>query len=287
METGAALSSEGKTLGNMAGDFGDFDRDGKMDLLITRYGYQPMSLLRHQGEMGFTDVTWETNLERGSYRPVRWGTGFADFDNDGWLDVIVANGNIAPILDTLPHELKYREPIQLFRNKEGKTFEDVAAVSGINDGELQSRRGTAFGDINDDGAIDVVVYNVGGPPSVFLNETKNQNHRVVFRFAPERKHTAVGTRVTVVTSKMTQVSEVRAGGSYLSTNDQRLHFGLGAETLISKVIVEWPSGKKQTFNDVPGDAIHTVTEGVGITESRRLAPPAPQPAKKAAGSSKR
>lgn len=272
METGVALGIDGKALGNMAADFGDFDRDGNLDMVITRYGYQPMSLLWYQKGFGYADFTTQSKIERTSYRPVRWGTGFADFDNDGWPDVLIANGNIAPILDTLPHELKYREPIQLFRNSGNLTFEDIAEKSGINDGELQSRRGVAFGDINDDGYVDAVVYNVGGPPSLFLNETKNKNHRVLFRLITDhKKNTVIGTRVTVITSKMRQIDEVRGGGSYLSSSDQRLHFGLGAESEIKSVVIQWSSGSKETLKDIAADMIYTVVEGKGIVEMSKFA----------------
>lgn len=273
MISGTAVNSSGREMGNMTGAFGDYDRDGKLDLIVSRFGNQPLSVYQNQGEKGFWDVTWEVNVGRPSYAPVKWGTGFADFDNDGWLDIFLANGNVAPITDKLPAEVRYREPIQLFRNREGRSFEEVATSSGLNDGPLQSRRGTAFGDINNDGAIDVVVYNVGAPPSIFLNQTRNGNHRVLFRMigaAPNRS--AVGARVTIHTTKTAQSSEVAGGGSYLSSNDQRLHFGLGSEAVIKRVEIHWPSGKKQELQNVAADAIYTIVEGKGITGTVKLPP---------------
>lgn len=272
--SGTALSADGRSMGNMAGDFADIDHDGNFDLLVTRFGYQPMSLYLNRQSEGFKDVTSDSGLGRDPYSPVRWGGGFADFDNDGWPDIFVANGNVTSLADSLPHELKYREPLQLFRNNGGHTFTDVSSLSGLNRGPLQSRRGTAFGDIGNNGNIDVVVYNAGGPPSLFLNETKNSNHRVLFHLVGTKSNkAAIGARVIVSTSSMEQMDEVRGGGSYLSCNDQRLHFGLGSDAVMKRIRIQWPSGLVEDLKDVPADAIYTVVEGHGIQATTKL--PAP------------
>jgi hypothetical protein len=272
--TGTALSAEGRSMGNMAGDFSDYDHSGWLSLVVTRYGYQPMTLYQNQSGKDFSDVTYSSQIGKVTYSPVRWGAGFADFDNDGWPDILVANGNVTPIVDTLPNDLKYREPLQFYRNQGDKTFSEMADAVGLNDGALQSRRGTAFGDINNDGNIDIVVYNVGAPPSLFLNETKNANHRVLFRLVGTKSNKeAIGARVTVVTSKASLIDEVRAGGSYLSTNDVRLHFGLGSDAMMKKIQIQWPSGLKEEIKNVPADAIYTIVEGQGIQNTIKL--PAP------------
>jgi hypothetical protein len=279
MLSGIALSSEGRSMGNMAGDFADFYRDGRLGLVITRYGFQPVSLLHNdlkQGNLaqGFSDVTWASGVGKVSYSPVRWGTGFVDFENNGWPGIFVANGNVSEAVETLPGELKYREPLQLFRNRGDRTFEEIADAAGLNDGPLQSRRGAAFGDVNNDGNVDVVVYNVGGPPSLFINQTRNANHRVLFRLIGVKSNrAAIGARMIVFTSTMTQIDEVRGGGSYLSSNDQRLHFGLGSDGTMKKVEIEWPSGLKEELRNVPGDAIYMIVEGKGITNTIKLPPP--------------
>jgi enediyne biosynthesis protein E4 len=274
MLTGTALGVGGRSMGNMAGDFADFDRDGRLDLIVTRYGFQPVSLLRNEGAAGFADVTWASGIGQVSASPVRWGTGFADFDNDGWPDLFIANGNVTPALKALPNENPYREPLQLFHNRGNGTFEEIANAAGLNDGPLQSRRGAAFGDVNNDGSIDAVVYNEGGPPSLFLNETRGQDHRVLFQLIGTKSNrAAIGTRVTVYTPKMMQIDEVRGGGSYLSSNDQRLHFGLGQNAKIGKVEIRWPSGLHEELRNVPADAIYTIVEGKGITGAIKLRPP--------------
>ena len=220
------------------------------------------------------DIARKAGIASVTKAPVKWGTGFGDFDNDGWPDIVVANGNFSSLLDTLPKEGKFAQPIQLFRNRGNLTFEEVADEAGLNAGRLYSRRGTAFGDINNDGKLDVVIFNVGAPPSVFLNETTNANHRVLFRLIGTKSNrAAIGARVSVTTSKMTQIDEVRAGGSYNSTNDTRLHFGLGSETVMNKIEVSWPSGLRQEFREVQGDAIYEIKEGQAIWKTAQLAAP--------------
>jgi hypothetical protein len=147
----------------------------------------------------------------------------------------------------------------------------MADVAGLNDGPLHSRRGVAFGDVNNDGNVDAVVYNAGGPPSLFLNETKNAGHRVLFRLVGTKSNrSAIGARVTVTTSKLVQIDEVRGGGSYLSSSDQRLHFGLGADAVMKQVQIEWPSGLVEKLSDVAADRIYTVVEGKGIQQTDKF-----------------
>jgi hypothetical protein len=270
--SGTGLGSDGEIFGNMAADFGDFDRDGKLDLVVTRYGKQPVSLYRNDAQ-GFTDMATQARIAPLTYAPVKWGVGFGDFDNDGWPDILIANGNFSSLMDALENEVKYREPMQLFRNLGDGTFEEIADRAGLNDGLLESRRGSAFGDVNNDGNLDVVVFNAAGPPSLFLNETCNANHRVLFRLIGTKSNrAAVGARVTVYTSQMTQIDEVRAGGSYNSTNDTRLHFGLGPDAVMNKVKVQWPSGLEQEFRNVEGDAIYEIVEGQAMKKTLALPP---------------
>ena len=274
MLSGTALSGDGRTMGNMAADFADFQHNGTQGLVVTRYGYQPLSLYANQGKGEFKDVSWDAKLAQLAYQPVRWGVGFADFDNSGRPDILVSNGNVTQLIDRLSNDLPYREPLQLFHNSGLNTFAEIANSAGLNDGPMYSRRGTAFGDIDNDGSIDVVVYNVGAPPSIFLNETHNSNHRVLMRLVGTRSNrAAIGARVTVTTATMKQMDEVRGGGSYLSSNDQRLHFGLGSDKLIQKIEIQWPSGLKESIANVAADAIYTIVEGKGIQATIKLSAP--------------
>jgi hypothetical protein len=271
LASGTASGTDGQVYGNMAADFGDFNRDGKLDLLVTRYGRQPVSLFRNDGQDEFADTANETGVSAKTFWPVKWGTGFGDFDNDGWPDIVIACGNFSSLLDGLPDEPPYKEPLQLFRNEEGRSFQEIGDQAGLNAGPVQSRRGTAFGDVNNDGNLDLLVFNVAGPPSLFVNETKNHNHRIVVRLNGVKSNKmAIGARVTVSTADMTQVDEVRGGGSYLSSNDPRLHFGLGKNTSIKNLEVRWPSGLTQNFENVSSDAIYAITEGQPIRKTASL-----------------
>ena len=277
MLSGVALSSEGFEVGNMGVDMGDFDRDGKLDFSITNYADQPKGLYLNQGDTGFVDVTFSAKIAQASLPYVSWGTGFADFDNDGLPDLIIASGHVYPDVDSVPRNVKYREPLLLYRNNGNRTFDEVAGPAGLNDGAIQSRRGVAFGDINNDGNIDMVVFNVGAPPSLFLNDTKNSNHRALFKLvATKGNREAIGARVTVTSATRSQMEEIKAGSSYLSTSDPRLHFGLASDSTMDKVEIRWQNGEVETLHNVPADAIYTVVQGHGIKNTIKLSPSSPR-----------
>ena len=171
--------------------------------------------------------------------------------------------------------VKYRQPMQLFRNLRDGTFLDISAASGLTQIPLACRRGAAFGDINNDGSMDIAISNVGEPPTLLINRSTNANHRVLFKLIGTKSNrAAIGARVTIVAGGVRQFSEVRAGGSYLSQNDLRQHFGLGAATKIDSVEVRWPSGKVETLENLAADAIYTIVEGSGIRSTTPLPPPA-------------
>lgn len=270
--SGAAVSAEGQAMGSMGVDFGDFDRDGRLDITVATFAYQPDNLF-HNGGDEFADITWAAKLGQPTFRWVKWGTGFVDFDNDGLQDMLVAAGHIYTSIDTLPGEPAFREPMLLFRNAGQLKFDDVSSSSGINDEALQSRRGIAFGDLNNDGNVDAVVFNVNGPPSILINDTKNSNHRVMFKLmGTTSNRLAIGARVTITAGGITQMREVKGGNSYLSQSDLRLHFGLGKESRIAKIEIRWPNGKTEELKDLAADAIYTIVEGSGVKETLQLPP---------------
>jgi len=274
MQSGTALSAEGDAEGSMGVDFGDYDHDGRLDIFVTNFMDQGDSLYHNLGATGFDDVSWKAGVATTSYPYVKWGTGFFDFDNDGWVDLFVASGHVYPQMDSLDSGPRYREPLMLQMNHQDGTFTDSAAAAGLNAIPLASRRGAAFGDVNNDGNIDILLLNVGEPPSLLLNHGVAGNHRVLFKLIGTKSNrAAIGARVTVRAGKLVQFNEVRGGASYLSQNDLRLHFGLGKESNLDSVEVQWPSGLVEKFQNVAPDNIYTLVEGKGIRDTKPL--PAP------------
>ncbi len=266
--TGTALSADGQELGSMGVDFGDYRHEGRLSIFVTNFTDQSNNLYHNLGSQGFTDEGWASKTSQPSFPYVKWGTGFIDFDNTGWLDLFVANGHVYPQVDAIPGGVKYRQPMQLFRNLRDGTFEDISAASGLD-------QGAAFGDVNNDGNIDIAILNVGEPPTLLIKRSRNANHRVLFKLVGTKSNrAAIGARVTILAAGVRQFSEVRAGGSYLSQNDLRQHFGLGAATKIDSVEIRWPTGKVEMLENVAADAIYTIVEGEGIRNTKPLAAPA-------------
>jgi len=274
MLTGVALSGDGMELGNMGVDWGDYDHSGRLSFFVTHFEDQPNSLYRNMGAKGFDDVSWTSGVGQPSEPYVGWGTGFFDMDNDTWLDLFIANGHVYPQIDQIDAGPRYREPMLLHRNNRDGTFDEVSKEAGLQAMPLKSRRGAAFGDIFNTGNMDIVVLNVGEPPSVLLNMNPNPYHRVLFKLIGTKSNrAAIGARVTIRSSGVRQFSEVRGGSSYLSQNDLRLHFGLGTASKIDFVEIRWPGGATETLQNIPADAIYTIVEGSGIRQTRPL--PAP------------
>jgi len=275
MITGVALSGEGMELGNMGIDWGDYDHSGRLSFFVTHFEEQPNSLYRNTGPQGFDDVSWTSGVGQPSYPYVGWGTAFFDMDNDTWLDILVANGHVYPQIDTLDTGPRFREPLLLHRNNRDGTFDEVSKQAGLQELPMKSRRGAAFGDVFNTGNVDVLLLNVGEPPSLLKNMNANGFHRVLFKLIGTKSNrAAIGARVTIRATGVKQFSEVRGGGSYLSQNDLRLHFGLGTAKKMESIEIRWPSGKVETLENVAADAIYTFVEGAGIRESKPLPPPA-------------
>jgi hypothetical protein len=275
MLTGLALSGEGMELGNMGVDFGDFDHSGRLGFFVTHFAEQPNSLYRNLGPKGFEDVSWSSGLGHQNYGLVGWGTGFFDMDNDTWLDLFVANGHVFPQVDSVETGARYREPLLLHRNNRDGTFDEVSKEAGLTGLPLKCRRGAAFGDVFNTGNVDVLLLNVGEAPSLLKNMNADGYHRVLFKLAGTKSNrAAIGARITILAGGVKQFSEVRGGGSYLSQNDLRQHFGLGTATKLDSVEIRWPSGLVEKLENIAADAIYTIVEGQGIRETKPLPPPA-------------
>src|SRR6266853_1634573 len=272
--TGTALSADGQELGSMGVDFGDYRHEGRLSIFVTNFTDQSNNLYHNLGSQGFTDEGWASKTSQPSFPYVKWGTGFVDFSNTSWLDLFVANGHVYPQVDAIPGGVKYRQPMQLFRNMRDGTFEDISVSSGLAQIPVACRRGAAFGDVNNDGNMDIAILNVGEPPTLLINRTRNANHRVLFKLIGAKSNrAAIGARVTILAAGVRQFSEVRGGGSYLSQNDLRQHFGLGAATKIDSVEIRWPTGKVEMLENIASDAIYTIVEEEGIRDTKPLPPP--------------
>jgi len=266
---GVALSGDGMQQGSMGVAWGDYLHEGRLSMLVTNFVEQGSVLYHNGGNDSFADLSVRSKIMKPTYPLVSWGTSFFDMDNDGWSDVLIASGHVYPQVDNIPGGTPYRQPLVLLRNHRDGTFEDVSSTLAAL--PAQSRRGAAFGDINNDGNVDVVILNVGEPPSLLLNRNASSNHRVLFKLIGVKSNKAgIGARVTVKAGPLVQFDEVRGGASYLSQNDLRLHFGLGGNEKMSEVDVRWPNGEAERLRDVPADFIYTIVEGTGIQKRMPL-----------------
>src|SRR5258708_2721608 len=263
--SGAALTGDGRLHASMGVDVADFDHSGRYSIIVTDLSQEGAALFYNLGKAGFDDTSSAAGLLLPTYPYVGWGTAFFDMDNDGWSDIFVANGHAYPQMESVKGGVPYREPLLLFRNNRDRTFENVTGISGLDKLPRASRRGAAFGDVNNDGKIDILLLNVGESPTLLINRTQSSNHAVVFKLVGSKSNrAAIGARVTVTTGDMVQFNEVRGGSSYASQNDLRLHFGLGASARMNSVEIAWPSEKKESFHDLPADFIYTIVEDSGI-----------------------
>jgi hypothetical protein len=265
--SGFALTEEGRAQASMGIAVGDYNRDGKVDFYTTSFSDDYNCLYRNEGGGNFTDVTFRADLGKPTIPFLSWGTGFLDFDNDGLLDIFVANGHVYPIVDQMDWGTTYAQRPQLFRNLDGKKFQEVPPATGSGLADLLTARGAAFGDVFNDGHIDVVLNNMDSTPTLLRNVVKNGNHWITLKLVggPKSSRDAVGAKVFLTAGGFRQRADVISGGSYGSSSDQRVHFGLGSATKIDKIEIDWPSGAKESVSVPAIDDIWTVTEGRGVS----------------------
>ena len=265
--SGAAVDFSGKAQSTMGVSTADFDHSGRLGIYITNFNAMSNTLYWNQGEKGFTDISFPSGLGPASMPYVAWGAAFLDMDNDGWMDLFVANGQVYPQADLIPGITPYRQPLMLFRNKRDRTFEDVSKIAGLDKLRAASWRGAAVGDVNNDGRMDILAMDVDGPPVLLMNRTESNDYAVMFHLIGTKSNkAAIGARVTVTAGDLMQMSEIQAGSSYLSQNDLRLHFGMAAHSSIDKVEILWPSGAKENFQNLPAGYIYTIVEGLGVQQ---------------------
>jgi hypothetical protein len=257
---GVALDDNGMALSGMGAAAADYNHDSRIDIFRTNFSDERETLYRSQAAGEYEDATAAAGLAWNT-RYVGWGCGFLDFDNDGWKDLLLVNGHVFPEVDRLRIDITYKEPAILYRNLGNGKFADISGAAGPGITEPHSSRGAAFGDIDNDGRIEIVVNNQNEPPSLLKQSRTHDNHWVLLKLIGAKSNrSAISAKVAITAGGMTQIDEVRSGGSYLSQNDFRLHFGLGKAARIDQVRIEWPSGVKQELRNVDPDRVVTITE---------------------------
>ena len=263
---GIALSGEGREMGGMGVGAGDYNLDGHTDLVKTHYFNQPNGLYRNDGKGNFDDVTTESSLNRET-RFVCFGAGIVDFDNDGHPDILIASGTVYPEVARLSPRFPARSPRLLFRNQGDGSFHEVRDEAGPDINAPYCSRGVAFGDFDNDGDIDVLIMNVNESPTLLRNDAPKGNHWIKLRLEGTKSNrSAIGARVVVRYAGKVQVQEVLSGCSFLSSNDPRLHFGLGGATT-AEIEVRWPSGLVERLH-ASADQLVTLREGSGQVKGR-------------------
>ncbi|MFZ0633612.1 MAG: CRTAC1 family protein [Acidobacteriaceae bacterium] len=264
--SGFAVNGDGREIAGMGLAVGDYLNNGRLDLLVTDFSDDYYVLYRNDGGANFTDVSYKTGIAQDSIPFLGWGAAFIDFDNDGWKDIMTINGHVYPQVDQHDWGTTFAERPLLYRNVQGKRFDLVPAVEGTGLAETFPGRGAAFGDLFNDGKIDVVINVIDGHPVLLRNVSKDHHHWVELRLigGPKSPRDAVGATVYLTAGGLRQRGDVLSGGSYLSSSDPRVHFGLGDATHVDSLQIHWPSGSVERVKLPAVDRIFTIEEGKGI-----------------------
>jgi hypothetical protein len=266
LATGVAVGADGKARAGMGIDAGDYDGDGRLDLVVTNLDFEMHSVFRGLERGLFSYAATESGIGYPTLPFVGFGVSFLDFDNDGRLDVAIANGHILDNAPLYRAGSTYMQRKLLFRNQGNRRFAEVGRQAGPAFAATRVSRGLAVGDFDNDGDLDLLVNNNGEDAELLRNDGGNRANSLLVRLRGAAPNTdAIGARITVTTGSAFQVREVRAGSSYLSQNDLRAHFGLGAATRADRVDVTWPGGGTEVFENVAANQIVTVDQGRGIT----------------------
>jgi hypothetical protein len=260
---GVAYNEDGREQAGMGTTVADFNGDGTLDIFKTNFSDDTPTLYSNNGDGIFVDVTYAAGLGKHT-QYLGWGTMFFDFDNDGWPDLILANGHVYPEVDKFQLGSSYEEQRLLYHNNGDGTFTDISGNAGPGIPATASSRGLAVGDLWNDGRQSIVINNMHAKPSLLVNTLPSGNHWIAFKTIGSRSNRdGIGAKITVHAGKRILVDEVRSGSSYISQNDMRVHFGLGQTAKIDSVQVRWPSGLLENFENLSIDAIQTLKEGTG------------------------
>jgi hypothetical protein len=270
LPAGVAVANDGKPRAGMGTDFGDYDGDGRLDLIVTNHEFETTTLFRNLGRGLFADATSEGGLGLPTRPFVGFGTAFVDYDNDGRLDAAIANGHVVDNTAQVRAGSTYAQRRLLFRNAGRRRFLEEGGSAGSGFAVEKVGRTLAAADIDNDGDLDLLVTNNGQSADLLRNDGGNRNNALEVRLLGQLSNRdAIGARVAVTVGESTQVREVKAGSSYLGQNDTGVHFGLGTAPRVDRLEVRWPVGRLETFRQVQAGAIITIVEGEGIT--RRVA----------------
>jgi hypothetical protein len=267
--SGVALNENGAAQANMGVALGDVLHTGRMSLLISHFDNEFAAFYRNDGDMNFKDISTASGIAKGTRGHVGWGDAFVDFDNDGWEDFFLVNGHVYPQVDSVPSNVKYSEPKLLFLNQRDGKFKDISELAGSAIQIPQVSRGMAVGDLFNDGKLEAVVENLVGRPMILRPEGGPRNHWISFQLEGVKSNRlALNARVRATAGDLVQLSEVISGGSYLSQNDLRIHFGLGGHEQVDKATVFWPDGRVETLTNLMADRFYSVREGAGVVSSK-------------------
>jgi len=253
LESEVAVNSEGQTYAGMGVDFADSDNDGWPDIVVTDLANQRYAFYENHKDGSFDYASFSNGIGAMTLLHSGWGIRFVDYDNDGWKDLLIAQGHDLDTIEKVSPQLHYREPMMLARNT-GKKFVDVSGISGDIFHEAWVGRAMAIGDIDNDGRIDAVVTTNGGPPHILLNQTPTTNHWITLHLTGHKSNRdGIGALVKLTTAQGSQWVTATTSSSYLSASDPRVHFGMGDSAVASSIEIHWPSGIIQTLTNVKGD----------------------------------
>ena len=269
--SGLTVDENGLEQGCMGVALGDYDRDGRIDLFVTNFAEQYNTLYRNLGDGVFTDLSRASQVAAGSVPLVGWGTSFFDADHDGWLDLLVVNGHVYPQVEGAFPGGAYRQPKLFYRNRGDGTFAEESTTRSTALAQRRASRGAAWGDYDNDGDLDLLVNELDGSPMLLRNEGGNRaGSWLSLKLEGTRSNrSAIGARVTLRAGSRRYVDEVRAGGSYLSHSDRRLHFGLGSATHVDEIEIQWPSGVVETLPRQAVNQFLTLREPAGENRTKR------------------
>ncbi len=266
LPSGVAVDGDGRTFAGMGTDFADYNNDGWPDLFVDDLANQKYALYRNDGDGTFSYDSSVTGMGGATLLHSGWGVRWMDYDNDGWKDLLIAQAHDLDTIEKTFPDLHYREPPMLLRNLEGKKFVDVGPVSKAVFQQQWVGRGLAIGDIDNDGRLDAVITENGGPAHILMNRTETANHWIGFRLVGHKSNRdGIGAVIRIDTSQGSQWETVTTSSSYLSASDVRAHFGLGRDTSVKAVVIRWPSGIVQTLKNVAGGQYVRVDEPVSIS----------------------